>query len=560
MKCRPLVTLLLLLTGQPGLAQDTRESATGTAILRLLDNAGILPPEGEPVKCGLPAVFHAHAIRRTAGGELLRSAAQVLTRPSMQTSILRGAFRVHFDTSGIHAAALLDQSGVQIPGSAFAYVDSLFAYLSYVHPFESSTLGYGSLVTDGTLGGGPEYDIFVVDLGSMYGYTTPDSWPPEGGTATSFITIDNDFAFVRPTRNRGLPGLRVTLAHELHHALQIGNYGYWTDHAFFYEITSTWMEDVVYPDVDDYLNYLGTYSGHFRLPDKSFASNDLIMYSRCVWGHFISRKYGRDMMRLCWEQIRSAPPLQAIDNALRSRGVDFSTAFAEWTLWNHFTGPRSDPAKYYPDGADYPSMVQVPVDYVPPGRDISGSLAALGSRYYQVMRNSDTMTVILNNMDLAGAGAASPPSRPYTYHFKSSGDDASYRLTPLGIYARLDVADISAWTTWYVVGDTVRPNYDPDALSEGRSFPNPFLPGLHTRVCLPVRTEDQVRGTLYVYSAGLDLVYTSPGALSSLYLDRQMFFWDGKDNTGRTVPSGVYVYVLELPDRRLRGKIALVRK
>jgi len=560
MKVRLAVILLLVLTGQPGLSQDTHESPTSAAMVRLLDDAGILPPEGEPVKCGLPGVFHALGIRHTASGELLQSAARVLARPVMQTSVQRGAFRVHFDTSGIHAPALLDQTGVQIPGSALAYVDSLFAYLDFVHPFESMTLGYGPLIGDGTLGGGPEYDIIVMELGSMYGYTTPDSWPFEGGTATSFITIDNDFTFVRPTRNRGLPGLRVTLAHELHHALQIGNYGYWTDHAFFYEITSTWMEDVVYPDVDDYLNYLGSYSGHFRQPDKPFSSNDLIMYSRSVWGHYISKKYGQDMMRLCWEQIRNAPPLQAIDNALRSRGVDFSTAFAEWTLWNLFTGARSDPAQYYPDGADYPSMVQVPIDYVPPGRDLSGSLAALGSRYYQIMRNSDTMTVILNNMDLAGAGSASPPSRPYTYHFKSSQADASYRLTPLGIYALLDVPDISAWTTWYVVGDTVRPNYDPDALAEGRSFPNPFRPGLHARLCLPIKTEDQVRGTLTIYSAGMDLVYTSPSALSSLYLDRQMFFWDGKDNNGRTVPSGVYVYVLELADRRVRGKIALVRQ
>jgi hypothetical protein len=352
----------------------------------------------------------------------------------------------------------------------------------------------------------------------------------------------------------------VTLAHELHHALQIGNYGYWSDYPFFYEITSTWLEDVLYPDVDDYLNYLGSYGGHFRIPDKSFSSSDVIMYSRCLWGHYVSRKYGTDLMRSCWEQIRGVPPMQAIDNAFRLRGLDLGTSFAEWTLWNLFTGSRSNPDKYYPDGADYPSMMQIPLDYVPPSRDVSGSLAALGARYYQVIRPPDTMTVILSNLDLAGAGALSPPSKTYVYHFRSSQPDGSYKLTPLGIYAALGVADIDGWTSWYVVGDTVRRNYDPDALIEGRAFPNPFIPGTHMRACIPVGAEEQVQGTLTVYTPGTDLAYASASTLSTLYLDRQMFFWDGKDSDGRIVPSGVYVYVLDLADRRVRGKIAVVRK
>ena len=560
MKPAHLVMMLAVLIRQAGVPQEHGGADNSAAIRRLLSEQGVAPPEGEPVKCGLPAVFHALAIRREAGGERLQAVEKVLTRPVMQVSTRRGAFRVHYDTSGIDAPALLDQNSAHIPGTAEAFVDSIFSSLSYMLPFESVTLGYGPLVGDGTLGGGPEYDIVLMELGAMYGYTTPDTWPPEGGMSSTFITIDNDFAFVYPLQNRGLPALRVTLAHELHHALQIGNYGYWTDHAFFYEITSTWMEDVVYPDVDDYLNYLAGYGGHFRMPDKSFSSNDLIMYSRSLWGHFISKRYSRDVMRMCWEQVRSAPPLQAINNALKAQGSEFVTAFAEWTLWNLFTGPRSNPGKYYPDGADYPSMVQVPFEYVPPARDVSGSLAALGSRYYQVIGSPDTMTVILSNLDLAGAGSVVPPNRAYAYHFRSTRSDESYRLTPLGIYARLDVADLSAWSTWYVMGDTVRRNYDPELLVEGKSFPNPFVPGTHARVCLPVKTDNPVRGTLYVFAGGIDLVYSSASVLSGLYQDRQMFFWDGKDNDGRLVPSGVYVYVLELEEKRLRGKIAVVRK
>ncbi len=554
------ILLLVVLTVQTAWTQHSIESPAASAVRLLMQEQGTTPPEGEPVKCALPSVFHALNIRQSARGSLQQSVHQILTRPSMQTNIVRGEFRVHFDTTGVHTPAMLDQNGARLPNTAFAYVDSIFVSLAYIAPLETQTLGYGTLPSDGTLGGGPEYDIFVMELGAMYGYATPDTWPPEGGTSSTFITIDNDFVFVRPLENRGLPGLRVTLAHELHHALQIGNYGYWTEHVFFYEITSTWMEDVVYPDVDDYLNYLGSFGGHFRNPDKSFSSNEIVMYSRSLWGHYVSKKFGRDLMRASWEQIRIVPPLQAIDRALRNQNSDFSAAFTDWTLWNVFTGSRSNPEKYYPDGADYPSMIQVPVEFTPPTRDVQGSLPALGSRYYEVIRPPDTMTVILNNMDLAGAGSSSPPTKSYTYHFQSSRPDETYLPTPLGIFAFLEVADLSAWTTWYVQGDSIGRNFSPETILEGRPIPSPFMPAIHTRVGVPVGSRDQVRGSLYIYSAGMDLVYAGDNLVSGLFLDRQMFFWEGKDNDGRSVPSGVYFFVLDLADGRLRGKIALVRR
>jgi len=33
--------------------------------------------------------------------------------------------------------------------------------------------------------------------------------------------------------------------------------------------------------------------------------------------------------------------------------------------------------------------------------------------------------------------------------------------------------------------------------------------------------------------------------------------WDGKDSKGRTLPTGPYIYIIELKDRQLSGKILL---
>ena len=552
---------LVLLIQIPVLAQIPMEGGVParTAVEILLENDGQLPPADEPVKCGLGAVTHALAVRLAGTPGMLAAAGTLLNRPVMQARVTRGGFTVHFDTTGINTPALLDASGAAIPGSARLYVDSVFASLEYVAPLEIQTLGYGALRSDGSLSGGPEYDVFIMELSNMYGYTTPDGSPPEGGTSTTFITIDNDFAFVRPQKNRGIPGMNVTIAHEFHHALQIGNYGYWQEHTYFYEITSTWMEDVAYPAVDDYYNYLSASWGQFRNPDRAFTSNDLICYSRGIWGQYIAKKFGREMMRLTWEEIRSAVPLTAIDRALRTQGYDAATAFADWTLWNHFTGSRSDPTKYYPDGAEYPVMTAAVVEYTPPARDVSGSLAAFASRYYQLQRAPDTMAVIVSNVDLTGA-LGQGAGGTYDVELRSSRTDASYRLTPIGLYGRLSVTNPVVWSCWYVVGDTVRRDIDPASIMEGRAFPNPFFPGKHTRVALPIAGNAPVTGSFAVYSSGMDRVYVSGNVASTWYLDRQMFFWDGMDNEGSTVPSGVYMYIIDLGDRRVMGKIALLRR
>lgn len=552
--------LAMLLAAAAVAAEQPGDSAVvHAAALHLLEDCGMAPADGEAVKCGFPAVMHGLAVRGAGRESLARAAGVLLARPTMQTSRAGGGFRVHFDTAGVHAAALLDTARNRIPGTAVAFAESVLASLAFVAPIECVTLGYGSLRDDGVLGGGPEYDVYVMDLANMYGYTTPDGWPPDGGTATTFITIDNDFAFVRPVKNRGIPGMQVTVAHELHHALQIGNYGYWQDHTYFYEMTSTWMEDVLYPAVDDYLQYLFASWGHFRNPDRPFTSNELICYSRGIWGHYIAARFGRDMMRTMWEQIRTAIPITAMDRALRTRDSDVAAAFAEWSLWNHFTGARSVPAKYYPDAADYPTMILPPVEYAPPSRTLPGTLEPLSGRSYDLIRPPDTMTVILVNTDLAGAVNRDGPAA-YTLEFRAARPDQSWHPTPIGLFCHLGVATSTAWSTWYVIGDTVRRNIDPASLVEGRAFPNPFIPGSHQRVALPVDGAGEVRASLQVYNSGMDLVYASAVEAATWYLDRQMFFWDGKDAEGRPAASGIYFFVLDTGDRRVRGKIALVRR
>ena len=558
MKSRYLPGLVLLFVSRGLVAQVEDVQRMRQTALPI--PAALAPGPQEAIKCGLPIISRAIAAAAAHPRTRTETLARLLERPAMQTSILKGKFRVHFDTTGYNMPALLDPAGNRIAGTAFAFVDSIFAILDHVIPVEVGQLHYPEPISDDTLGGGPECDIYVMELGNEYGYTTPDASVPEGGRVSSYVTIDNDFVFVRPDKNRGIPGLRVTLAHELHHVIQLGNYGYWDNDLFLYEITSTWMEDVVYPEVNDYYNYLTATWGHFRNPETSFTSSDMIMYSRAIWGHYIAKRYGIDVMRETWEQVRAYRPQQAIDQALKNHGVTFADAYAEWSVWNYFTGSRANPATYYTDGADYPLILQAPVDFTGSLRDVSGSLDSFGTHYCQVERTTDTMTVMIANVDFASTLLTPIPSLPYTLRLRSGQPDPSFKPTPDGLYAKLDVDNAGLWSTWYLVGDSVRPYVDPSSFSSDRPFPCPFHPSGGSLVYVPVAATGPTQGGFYIFTSSGDLVRRIPDASSMTHLSRQMFAWDGRTDNGSLAPTGVYVFVLDLSGQRITGKIPVIRE
>ena len=550
-----------------GPAQTLQHASSGTASAYhvLASEMGLL--SSGPDKCGLPAITLALRNRRTLSLQS-ESALRVLTdRPQLQTSVMPGNIRIHFDTTGPNTPAMLNAAHQRIEGTARVFVDSVAAVIGYVSVFETSGLGYPSPPADGTLGGGPELDVYIMDLGSTYGYTTPDQLISDGGKSTTFISIDNDFTFVRPDSNKGMPALRVTAAHEFHHAVQIGCYGYWTEDVFFYEITSVWMEDEVYTAVNDYLTYLLASWSHFRNPDRPFAANDLIMYSRGIWGKYIEKRFGREAMKRTWEEIPAFRPLQAIDRALGrpEYGSSLGAAYAEWTLWNYFTGSRSDSVAYYPEGRQYPEIAQMPREFMPPSTTLDGSLQPLGARYHQVLlqptqNKRDTLTIAVSSVDIPGAFNGSLSMEPYQYIVSAEQSDPLFKPTDAGVYVKLIVSTPLNWSTWYIVGSTARRDAGILTLREGSAFPNPFTPDGSSLVSIPVDGSSRVAGTLSVFSSSMDLVYSSD-TQQSVGVERQVFTWDGRKGDGAAVPSGVYVFVLSLDgDRIVKGKIAVLRK
>jgi hypothetical protein len=487
--------------------------------------------------------------------EAYPSAAALLQRPATQTSILRNGFRIHYDTTGGDTPALLDAGGMRLPGTYHVFAESLAAAAARVVETMEVGLGYPPPPADFGAGDGEEYDIYVQELDSLYGLTTPEVFIG-GARTTTFMQVDNDFVFVADDTIRGLPALYVTLAHEYFHAIQLGVYGFASfAHLAFYEMSSVWAEEMVYDGVNDYYAYLSSSSGHFRRPEAPFYSTDIIMYSRGIWCIYLEERFGPGVIREIWEQVPVMPPDSAMRTVLARppHDVGFRSAFADWALWNYGTSFRHGATTSYGEAAFYPPIALRLTEFTPPRRAIADAIGPLATRYHRIPLALDSLTLVAVNLDVAATSAGSLTPTDYRILLDETNPDGTYREPVPGLFTKLEAADPGSWYMWNVVSAGVVPA----GFAAGVPFPNPLRPGEGRTVFIPVSASAQLEGTLSVFTAAMERIAVRDQVSSSLF-GRQVFTWDGRGDDGAFVRSGVYLFVLDSPEGLVRGKIAVV--
>src|SRR5690242_7449016 len=120
-------------------------------------------------------------------------------------------------------------------------------------------LGWRAPASDGTLGGDGRLDVYIANLfpDDIFGYTAVDPNQSQDPTVPhhAYMVMDKDFTrFAGGSATGGLAEERVTAAHEYNHVLQ--NAYDFNEDPWMFESTATYMEDKVYPSVNDYVNYV----------------------------------------------------------------------------------------------------------------------------------------------------------------------------------------------------------------------------------------------------------------------------------------------------------------
>lgn len=266
------------------------------------------------------------------------------------TPLCSGDACFHYVTSTGDAPPAADVNANTVPD----WVETTATQFATVWNTEITSFGFRPPKSDLTSPNhGPDgnIDIYLAQLGDdgLYGYCfTDDPHAFSGGYPyldfSSYCVIDNDFVELG-----GLSALQVTLAHEFFHASQFA-YDALEDR-WFMESTATWMEEQVFDDADDAVQYLD--AGPLGRPNVPLDSNNTRfgVYGDWIFHQFISERFASGgvgdvaVTRAAWERAdasavgRDMYAIQAINAALKAEhDVTFREVFADFGMLNDVPG------------------------------------------------------------------------------------------------------------------------------------------------------------------------------------------------------------------------------
>ncbi|MCB9515789.1 MAG: hypothetical protein H6693_06310 [Candidatus Latescibacteria bacterium] len=471
-----------------------------------------------------------------------------------------GIFRLTYFTTGTDAVPTTDTNPANgIPD----FVERCAEYMDWSWQYEIDTIGFEAP----TILAGVDYQVSFKNF-AYYGVTYPL------GSGRTRIELHRNFigfpANDDPDGDQ-LGAAKVTAGHEFKHASQYPTSN-WSEGGWV-ELDATWMEDQVYPATNDYHNYIAYTGSPLYTPQQSLDSGGSGSYEDCIWQTIMSEKWGMQFIVDLW-QLRASfpswPMLTSYDNHLATVGSSRAALMAEWTRWNYLTGFKaSDAWDDNPDGeGGYPDaheLYSCNVFYTVSGLGTPPSTTCedMGARYARhlsVSGLSDYPKITFNGDDTADF-------RPQviikkldgTLQFDSvvmgANDDGEVTLTvPFSQISELGISfphcSISggyksfSYTLTEDVSTDVTPEGTP-AMRLHPAYPNPFNPKTNIRFDLAA----DAHVTLAVVSP-MGRVHRTLLAGELQGAGEHTVVFDGKDDAGQPLASGVYFAMLSIGGRQ----------
>ena len=523
-----------------------------------------IPLSIEDRKCGFGIVNEVKSNFDNFTFEQRQILKQILYRPpDMQKSIISpsGFFRVHFDTTNSNGNGIPSYvSGWSIDQN----VAEVAKALDSAYNFEVNFLGFPPPPPDGDAGGDYRYDIYIIYQNQQdYGYT---EWENKVGPVnwTSFMVIDNNYYGFSSS---GLDGMKVTVAHEFHHGIQFGNYAVFDANSpvrsadtFFYELTSTSMEEFVYDDVNDYYYYINHYTNN---PARVFSSNNTDHgdgYDLAIWNIYLVKNYGYGIIKRQWELMPTQRAMIAIGNSLLERNSNFTHDYNRFGIWTFFTNTRSVQGKYFEEAKNYPLVKNLSDKIYPQETHIDVYAKATSNNFVKFgnTTNGDSLYVIITNGDISSVLIDPTQTFQSTYTLYSDPSTGE-RMLGDTYSATFQVPNSNWWSVSEILnGIVVREDSANIPLTESSGsfvFPNPFKYNGYLSISFQGKLGQEV--DFNVYSSDMILVYSKSEQANSLLNNTIGVSWDGKDLVGDKLASGVYIYVIKRGDDILKGKVVI---
>ncbi len=475
-------------------------------------------------------------------------------RPVLETSIVSpgGKFRIHFDTSTASAnlPAMVDQNGNRIANSTQQYVDTVAAIFDSVWNTEIGEFNFPAPPSDNGVDGGNEFDVYIQDLGvNSFGYTDWDTNTAVNPTAPNpryptWIVIDNDFG--KGFRTMGVAAIEVTAAHEFFHAIQVGGAGVWLDDFQYYEMTAESMESRVFPAVKDYVFDIRPYFNYIESSPLYLSYSDQAPgYERAIWGVFLMRRFGTQIMRTWWNDITSMRPWPALEEAITTSNSGIEREFVQFSLWNFNTGTHADTVKYYPDGKLFPPLHIADSQPVAGGSyTFAGASQSYVSHYFLATLNTDSTFFIVSNVNTGDARSAAHN----TFGFSLTASQSQQGNSIVYLFSVPDAAN------WKVTSST---SIGELAASAEEPFPNPFDPAKSV-LLFPISEDPSANPHIYIFTSSFSLVSDIQSPVIT-FAGKRCISWNGLDSKGHRIASGIYFYVISNGNSQQKGKFAVLQ-
>lgn len=243
-------------------------------------------------------------------------------------------------------------------------IDRWADYFEDVWTKEIGMLGY--LQPTGTQG--YLYDVYIANTGDNIKGNDDDMTPTLDykyvGLTVTYCDYDickddvsTSYSYIGVNNNiRDTDTMKITAAHEFFHAIQFSyptiDYWFYPGKGWWLEATATWMEEMVYDEVNSYYSRVRTWLANPSLSLKNSGSHE---YGDVIFIIFLTDVYLKDpdFVRYVWESGDSG--IDGIDGILFSRyNTNFESAFKDFVALNAVAG-RSGTWGGYEEGAQYGS-------------------------------------------------------------------------------------------------------------------------------------------------------------------------------------------------------------
>ena len=478
-----------------------------------------------------------------------------------------GYFRFHYTTSGTHAVANSDTNNNSIPD----YIDQMVDVFAYVASTQLDSFLYTEPPSDSWYpansdnGGSNHYDVYIRNLESnVYGYVAPENFAQAGNfgdnenSTTTELNALNSYMALRNNYN-GFPGneeesIKVTAAHEYHHAVQTGYDGF--EAQWLMEATAVAMEEQIYDEINDCYQYLPSW---FNEPHKALDHQSDHWYGSFIYPQYIYEHLGGYLaLKMIWQKSILNDSYygdyshRAISLALSSEGSSFADALNKMVVANRVMSSNANAGVFaYEEAEAYPvngpaTFTEITYTAGTPQAITSTNLNRFASQYTRLI-SSDPFIASLTN--------TSGPNSDLNMHAIISYGDSSWTVYS-GNEINIDPTGASSVYLAVVSQDTSGNNWDysvditdgelvlegqifPNSISVSQNYPNPFNPSTSFNVEIPYRQH------LRINIVSINGKHIRQITNKSYSAGSVIFQWDGRTKLGQPASSGQYFIVVE---------------